>query len=56
MKDETTICGSPRAITVMPTVGDQTLKSVTTVPDFKEYADGKKAVDKTLSWADVARG
>ena len=56
LKDETTMRGSPCAITVMLTMGAQTLKSVTTVLDFKEYADGKKAVDKTLSWADLARG
>ena len=56
LKGESTICGSPRDITVMPAVGEQTLKSVTSVPDLIKHADGKKAVGKTLSWADVARG
>ena len=55
LKGESTICGSPRDITVMPAVGEQTLKSVTSVPDLIKHANGKKAVGKALSWANIAR-
>ena len=55
MKDEIAVRGSPRALTVLPAFGIKTLKSAPAGTDSKEYVAGKKAVKKTLSWAEVVR-
>ena len=56
LKGESTISGSPRDITVVPMAGEETLKRVTPRPDLTEHADGEKATEKVLSWANIARG
>ena len=55
LKDEIAVRGSPRALTVLPAFGTKTLKPAPAGTDSKKYVAGKKAVKKTLSWAEVAR-
>ena len=55
LKDEIAVRGSPRALTVLPAFGTKALKPVPAGTDSKKYVADKKAVKKTLSWAEVAR-
>ena len=55
LKDEIAVRSSPRALMVLPAFGTQTLKSAPAGTDSKKYVADKKAVKKTLSWAEVAR-
>ena len=55
LKDEIAVCGSPRALTVLPAFGTKTQKSAPAGTYSKKYMADKKAVKMTLSWAKVAR-
>ena len=55
LKGESARSGSPRDITVVPMAGEKTLKQVSPRNDLREHADGMKANEKVLSWADVVR-
>ena len=54
LKDETTVCGSLHALTVLPAFGSQTLKAFPAGTGSKDYVADKKTVKKTLSWAEIA--
>ena len=55
LKDKITVCGLPRALTVLLAFGTQTLKSVPARTGYRNYVADKKAVKKTVSWAEIAR-
>ena len=55
LKDEIAVRGSPRALTVLPAFGKPTLKSAPAGTDSRDYVAEKKAVKKTLSWAEIAQ-
>ena len=55
LKDEIAVRGSSNALTVLPAFGKPSLKAALAGTDSRDYVAEKKAVKKTLSWAEIAR-
>ena len=55
LKNGIAVRDPPRALMVLPAFGKPTLKSAPAGTDSRDYVAVKKAVKKTLSWAEIAQ-